>query len=742
MAQRTGSLYVDLTLNFAKFVQGLDQSRTKATAFGVAFGNVMSSIATSIAKMTKDAALSLPRLVESSIDIADQMGKMAQKAQVTTESFTALAHAADLSGISTDTLATNLGRFGRNVAEAESGNKKIAAAFRDVGVSLNDLKTLSIDELFAKVAGGFSAIPEGAKKAQVGFELFGRGFQDLIPLLNKGTDGITAAIEEAKKLGLVIGGDTAKQAEQFNDNIKALHGTLSGFGFAIAKDVLPQLLALSSQFVQVAKDAALPGEIAKGLGTAFRDSLIVLDRLAIEWLAFVISLQEGILQVEKTAYAFHLLGDAGAKDMAGLSGRLEDNKKLLFELYDAGVKLTKIPPADNLSGFIGPKQVGPAIVDETAQKKLDDLIASFQKALKPADDLNNELLQLSKAGKSSGDILAAYGDQIEKVISAQLGTGKSIPPFIESLDEQRIAAILAKLANEGWTLSLNEMQDSSRDAAIRVSVIKESLKDLQDEIDRMDLRKLGSISTPIDPTKFIGIDLEEIAKGNKDAIDSINQAGEEAAKRTAALAKTAEEANKRFDELSKTIGTAFEDAIVGGKGLRGILGGLVQDLERMILRFTIILPLQKQFTQMLENARAGNSGGILGTIFGAISSVIGGAAGAASGGAAAFNNGAISQLPSGANLIPPSLPRIPLLATGGIVTRPTLAMFGEKGPEAVIPLGRLGNSQPGLQVNYNIDARGADPGAEERIRQALRETHDRAVANSVRLMQEMKLRTA
>ena len=34
-----------------------------------------------------------------------------------------------------------------------------------------------------------------------------------------------------------------------------------------------------------------------------------------------------------------------------------------------------------------------------------------------------------------------------------------------------------------------------------------------------------------------------------------------------------------------------------------------------------------------------------------------------------------------------SFPNVPLLAKGGIVTRPTLAMVGEKGPEAVIPLG-------------------------------------------------------
>ena len=37
--------------------------------------------------------------------------------------------------------------------------------------------------------------------------------------------------------------------------------------------------------------------------------------------------------------------------------------------------------------------------------------------------------------------------------------------------------------------------------------------------------------------------------------------------------------------------------------------------------------------------------------------------------------------------ISPSFPGVPQLAEGGIVTKPTLAMIGEAGPEAVVPLG-------------------------------------------------------
>jgi TP901 family phage tail tape measure protein len=55
-------------------------------------------------------------------------------------------------------------------------------------------------------------------------------------------------------------------------------------------------------------------------------------------------------------------------------------------------------------------------------------------------------------------------------------------------------------------------------------------------------------------------------------------------------------------------------------------------------------------------------------------------------------------------------PDIPQLAAGGIVTRPTLALIGESGPEAVVPLGRHGGGG-GLTVNFNGPVTLAPPGS-------------------------------
>jgi hypothetical protein len=45
--------------------------------------------------------------------------------------------------------------------------------------------------------------------------------------------------------------------------------------------------------------------------------------------------------------------------------------------------------------------------------------------------------------------------------------------------------------------------------------------------------------------------------------------------------------------------------------------------------------------------------------------------------------------------------QIPRMATGGIVSSPTIAMIGEAGPEAIVPLSKLGNMGGGVNITIN-----------------------------------------
>ena len=84
------------------------------------------------------------------------------------------------------------------------------------------------------------------------------------------------------------------------------------------------------------------------------------------------------------------------------------------------------------------------------------------------------------------------------------------------------------------------------------------------------------------------------------------------------------------------------------------------------------------------------------------------------------------------------LPQVPMMAKGGIVNKPTLAMIGEDGPEAVIPLSQrnnpkgigLGGNSNG-PITININASGITDRSDKRalareIGEAIREEMNRA----------------
>lgn len=70
---------------------------------------------------------------------------------------------------------------------------------------------------------------------------------------------------------------------------------------------------------------------------------------------------------------------------------------------------------------------------------------------------------------------------------------------------------------------------------------------------------------------------------------------------------------------------------------------------------------------------------------------------------------------------------IPKLADGGLITRPTMALVGEAGPELVIPLDRLGNMGGGdTYIEVNVNAAVADARLGDVIVQALRDVNRRS----------------
>jgi len=258
-----GSLRVNLGLDSANFQTGLKSSQKDLDAFAKKIAVGAAAVTAAATAMATALAVSIKR----TIDQADELSKAAQKFGVATDELSKLKYAADLSGVSLESLGKGIQRLSRNVVDASAGLKTPQAAFEALGVSIKnaDGSLRSSTDIMAQVADRFAAMEDGTAKTAAALMLFGRAGGDLIPLLNGGAAGIKELTDEAERLGLVIDSQTGRAAEAFNDNLTRLQRTWDGVVTKITANLVPSLELLSEQFLKVASNAGFIETASSGV---------------------------------------------------------------------------------------------------------------------------------------------------------------------------------------------------------------------------------------------------------------------------------------------------------------------------------------------------------------------------------------------------------------------------------------------------------------------------------------------
>lgn len=253
MARNLGTLTVDLVAKIGGFTEGLSKAEREAQRRSKSINDSLSTIGkvgiTALATAGLGAAAALVAISRQAIDTADKVNDLSKITGISTETLSQLGYAAQQSGSDMDSLASALPKFSKNIAEAAAGTKAQAAAFDAIGVSVTDAegKIKPMDMLLLEVADKFASYEDGAGKAALAQEFFGKSGAELIPFLNNGAAAISQLAMESDNLGNTISGNTAAAADEFNDNLARLRTVAVGLGNALITEVLPTLNAMTGQ---------------------------------------------------------------------------------------------------------------------------------------------------------------------------------------------------------------------------------------------------------------------------------------------------------------------------------------------------------------------------------------------------------------------------------------------------------------------------------------------------------------
>jgi len=130
---------------------------------------------------------------KSLIALGDEIDKGSQRIQVSREEYQKLTRAADIAGSAITTVEKAFKTVTNVVDDAGLGLETAEEMLARLGVSFESLRNKSSIERFREIAAALNEITNEGERAALANDLFGRGGQELMPLINA-YDGLTDSV--------------------------------------------------------------------------------------------------------------------------------------------------------------------------------------------------------------------------------------------------------------------------------------------------------------------------------------------------------------------------------------------------------------------------------------------------------------------------------------------------------------------------------------------------------------------
>lgn len=608
-------------------------------------------------------------LVGKAVEMGESMADLSIKTGLSVESISKFSSIARLAGTDMDTVAALMKKLSISAVEATSGNKNLAAVYKSIGISVQELKTLAPDELMTRVAKAVQGLDPMVVQ-DVMKSIGGKGGSDALVFLRE----LNERFDETHSR---ISTQFAADAKEFSDNIKLMTEGAKYMGVEFASKFIPEINLAAEAF----KKAREEGEgFFAAMGAALSTNTALAGVDIRKYKDEIVRVQSEIDKIDsgQSRNSWNPFG-AGAKSKE----ELENTLRVLKE-YQAKNEAALAIPVDPAKDAAARAALG--LKNNTAGT---GFIEGLQAQIQKVDQGKFAMLELQAAEK---------------------GVAREAEPLIaklKELDEGRSAKIYEDSLNR-QNSDIDFQQQLIGKTAQEVEILNVQHKntiELQKQIEQI-TKTNGTLSS-----ETIQRMTDATEQATKYQVASIQ-------KRQAAEMSWGIGANKSLQDYAYNASNAaagastvftngfknMEDAIVsfattGKLNFASFANGIISDLVRI-------------------QARAAMSG-----IFTSLGQAMGlGGYGSATEGSSNFIGPLQSQAGSvnakgnvfsGGNVIP--------FAKGGVVASPTLfpmsggatGLMGEAGAEGVFPLARdssgklgvksLGASTSGNQINITVN---------------------------------------
>ncbi|WP_414897706.1 phage tail tape measure protein [Rhodovulum sp. YEN HP10] len=580
-------------------------------------------------------ALSL--MTRQAMGAIDAQAKLAQSLGTTVKSVQVLSRAGDLSGVAMGTVEQATKDLTRRLSQAAAGTGPAVKALGQLNLTAAELQKLPLDERIATINAAIADFVPAAQRAAVAGQLFGEEGSIAMGRMDPAT--LRQAARDVEDFGVVVSEIDAENIETANDAVSRLGLVATGLGNKLAAAAAPGIERLATGFADLWRKGG-------PLATALDLVLSNLDRVA--------------------AYAGTAATLIGGRLAVSLGGAA-----LAAAALNAKLLLTR---AALMRTGIGALVVGAG-----------ELVLWFGRLVTAAGGFGGALDLMKDVAAEVWERIV-MGPELMRLRMDELGARmKATWGEVMVYLQEKWTDFLGKFADlPDYIPGAKAMKAAADGAADGLKAAKEAAAAAGEEAKRLKLEANGiadaMIRTPLASMKALKETLAGVSEEAGNTATSLARIGEAAedgdggtsdvAQATGQLADTAKTASDSFKTFFKDVAKGAADA---GDAISALADRMLDDL--------------------LDRALSPVSSA-LGSLFdGLFSGMFGGAGAGASGGT---TKSALGNIFEGG--------RVRAFAAGGVVDRPTFfpmrggstGLMGEAGPEAILPLTRLGNGKLGV----------------------------------------------
>ena len=268
MADTIGTYYFQLapsTEGISKSISDAmgDAGSTSSKSFGNSFakalgtgGAIVGGIATAIGGLSTAFVSGLTEVSS----YGDEIDKMSQKMGISAEAYQEWDAVMQHSGTSMETLKASMKTM---ATAALNGNE----AFAQLGITEEQIATMSQEDLFAAVISGLQDMGESTERTYIAGQLLGRGATELGALLNTSAEDTQAMKDRVHELGGVLSDDAVKAAAGFQDQLQDMQTASQGLLRSMMGEFLPGITTVMSGLTDIFSGDTAKGaeEITKGI---------------------------------------------------------------------------------------------------------------------------------------------------------------------------------------------------------------------------------------------------------------------------------------------------------------------------------------------------------------------------------------------------------------------------------------------------------------------------------------------